>query len=240
MGNRSSSVQRILSTALVAVAALTPALAITRSAAAAPPSPGTVSNGIAWTAKPDAGPANPGAVPDYCTLGAVGTDILGNKIALSAGHCVSTAAGGAADYPDGAAVYRFGPSGTGTPIGTIAYRDPRIDYVVITLSPDIVLSATGPDVRIDGIGTPTLDGTLCKAGARTGVTCGPVLAQAATRIASAVAANGGDSGGPAYIDGDRLVGMVRGPFEFIDIGAVLAGIAAQPNPIGKGFTVTDN
>ncbi|WP_241665919.1 S1 family peptidase [Prescottella subtropica] len=228
----------VLAATVAAAATLAPALTVTQVASAAPAGTGIVSNGIAWTAHPDAGPANPLSMPDYCTLGAVGTDTLGNKIAISAGHCVSAVAGGATEYPDGATVYRFGASGTEDPIGTIAYRDPHVDYVVITLNPNAVLSATGPDVRLDGIGTPTLDGTLCKAGARTGVTCGPILAQAATRIASAVAANGGDSGGPAYIDGGRLVGMVRGPFEFIDFAAVLASIAAQPNPIGQGFTVT--
>ncbi|WP_433611510.1 hypothetical protein [Prescottella agglutinans] len=229
--------KRVLLATLAACAALVPALAITPAASAAP---GTVSNGIAWTANPDAGPSNPMANQEYCTLGVVGTDDLGNKIAISAGHCVSTAAGGATDFPDGATVYRFGPTGTGDPIGTIAYRDPRIDYVVIELNPDAALSSNGPEVRIDSIGPSAPEGMLCKAGVRTGVTCGPIYGQAAPRINSAVTANGGDSGGPAFVNNTQLVGMTRGPFEFIDFASVLDSIAAQPNPIGKGFTVTNN
>jgi len=34
--------------------------------------------------------------------------------------------------------------------------------------------------------------------------------------------------------------MTRGPFEFIDFSAVLDSIAAQANPIGKGFVVTND
>lgn len=228
---------RVRLAALAGFAALVSALAITPAASA---DTGTVSNGIAWTAKPDAGPSNPLTNQEYCTLGVVGTDNLGNKIAISAGHCISTAAGGATDFPDGATVYRFGPTGTGAPIGTIAYRDPRIDYVVIVLNSDAVLTPNGPEVRIDSIGPLPTEGTLCKAGVRTGVTCGPIYGQAASRIASFAAANGGDSGGPAFVNDTQLVGMTRGPFEFIEMSSVLDSIAAQPNPIGKGFTVTDN
>ena len=49
-----------------------------------------------------------------------------------------------------------------------------------------------------------------------------------------------DSIGPAFVNDTQLVGMTRGPFEFIDIGAVLGSIDAQPNPVGKGFVVTNN
>ncbi|MDH6281612.1 hypothetical protein [Prescottella agglutinans] len=229
--------KRILLTAAAALAALAPALAIAPTASAAT---GTVSNGIGWTAKPDAGPSNPMQNQEYCTLGVVGTDNLGNKIAISAGHCVSAVAGGATEFPDGATVYRFGSSGTGAPIGTIAYRDPHIDYVVIKLNPDTVLTSTGPEARIDSIGPSHPEGTLCKSGVRTGLTCGPIYGQAAPRINSFATANGGDSGGPAFVNGSQLVGMTRGPFEFIDFSAVLDSIAAQANPIGKGFVVTND
>lgn len=243
--------KRVLLTALAACAALAPALAPAAAAATdtatadtatadTATATGTVSNGIGWTAKPDAGPSNPMQNQEYCTLGVVGTDALGNKIAISAGHCVSAAAGGAADFPDGSTVYRFGPSGTGDPIGTVAYRDPRIDYVVIELNPDAVLSSDGPEARIDSLGPAHPDGILCKAGVRTGLTCGPIYGQEAQRISSFVTANGGDSGGPAFVNGSQLVGMTRAPFEFVDIAAVLGGIEAQSNPVGKGFTVTDS
>jgi len=229
--------KRILLAAAAALAALAPALAITPAASAAT---GTISNGIAWTAKPDAGPSNPMKNQEYCTLGVVGTDALGNKIAISAGHCVSAAAGGATEFPDGATVYRFGSSGTGDPIGKVAYRDPVIDYVVIELNADAVLSSQGPDARIDSIGPASPEGTLCKAGVRTGLTCGTIYGQTSPRINSFTPANGGDSGGPAFVNDTQLVGMTRGPFEFIDIGAVLGSIDAQPNPVGKGFVVTND
>ncbi len=97
--------KRVLLTALAACAALAPAFAPAAAAATdtatadTATATGTVSNGIGWTAKPDAGPSNPMQNQEYCTLGVVGTDALGNKIAISAGHCVSAAAGGATDFP---------------------------------------------------------------------------------------------------------------------------------------------
>lgn len=229
--------KRVLLAAIAALAALVPALAIAPAASAAT---GTVSNGIAWTAKPDAGPSNPMTNQEYCTLGVVGTDHLGNKIAISAAHCVSAAAGGATEFPDGATVYRFGSTGTGSPIGTIAYRNPLIDYVVIELNLDAVLSSNGPEARIDSVGPSHPDGMLCKAGVRTGRTCGAIYGQEALRINSLATANGGDSGGPAFVNDTQLVGMTRGPFEFIDFSAVLDSIASQANPVGRGFAVTDN
>lgn len=206
---------------------------------------GVVTNGMAWTANPSAGP--PGVVVPYCTLGVVGTDSSGNKIAISARHCVQDVF----NAPDGADVYRYLPTGTGGKIGTIAYRSANspvsahgTDWVVIKLNADADLFSNGPGIRIDGVNTstPALGQVLCKDGVTTGVKCGAIYNVTPGRIYSFAIASGGDSGGPAYIDTayGKIAGMVRGPGEFIRFSAVLSEINGQANPVGKGFVATNN
>ncbi|UUE25888.1 S1 family peptidase [Rhodococcus qingshengii] len=229
------------------------------NAPAASAATGIVSNGIGWTPFefPTASPI-PGARED-CTLGVVGTDSSGNKIAISAAHCVSQ------DWnykTDGATVYRMAPTGPRQAIGTIAYRsanatgypvpatstDPNaygVDFVVIKLNADAGLSSNGPGARIDGIGVANPGGVHCKDGVGTGVRCGFITDNTPpTRFYSTALSGGGDSGGPAFQNDTKLVGLVRGggPFtyEYIKFSAVQAEIAAQSNPVGKGLAVTNN
>lgn len=239
--NRKPMVQRVLLAILAAVALIVPALAITPTASAAT---GVVSNGIAWTPFEYPTPPPIGDRED-CTLGVVGTDSSGNKIAISAAHCVSL---GWKYKPDGATVYRMAPAGPRQAIGTIAYRsvnatgypvnagntDPNafgVDFVVIKLNADADLSSNGPGARIDGIGT--------------GVRCGFITDNTPpTRFYSTAIAGGGDSGGPAFQNDTKLVGFVRGgngiTSEFIKFSAVQNEINSQPNPVGKGLVVTNN
>jgi hypothetical protein len=198
---------------------------------------GIVSNGIGWTANPS---APPGISASSCTIGVVGTDSSGNKIAISASHCVDTASGGGTYYPDGSTVFRLTPTGTGAPIGTIAHRDTFVDYVVIKLYADADLRSNGPGARIDGIGPAWPGGVLCKDGIASGVTCGVIVGGDANRINALAAATGGDSGGPAFVNNTQIVGMTLSPITFIRFSAVLNSIAAQSNPAGKGLVVTNN
>ncbi len=111
---------------------------------------GLVSNGIAWTDDLNPVPHPPGII-EFCTMGVVGTDSLGNKIGISAAHCVD-------GTPDGAPVYRYAPTGPREHIGNIAYRSPGggtgVDWVVLYLNADAVLTSNGPSARVDGIGSP--------------------------------------------------------------------------------------
>ncbi|MFC0447011.1 S1 family peptidase [Rhodococcus jostii] len=203
---------------------------------------GVVSNGIAWTDDLNPVPHPPGII-EFCTMGVVGTDFLGNKIGISAAHCVD-------DAPDGAPVYRYAPTGPREHIGNIVYRSPGggtgVDWVVIRLNADAVLTSNGPSARVDGIGAPNPVGPHCKDGAGTGVHCGAITSQNTTRFYSNAQSGGGDSGGPVLQNNTEIVGMVRGfdtalfAFEYIKFAAVLDGINAQPNPVGRGFVVTNN
>ncbi len=203
---------------------------------------GVVSNGVAWTDDLNPLPHPPGII-EFCTMGVVGTDSLGNKIGFSAAHCVD-------GTPDGAPVYRYAPTGPREHIGNIAYRSPGggtgVDWVVLYINTDAVLTSNGPSARVDGIGSPNPVGPHCKDGAGTGLHCGSITAQNTTRFYSNAQSGGGDSGGPVLQNNTEIVGMVRGfdtalfAFEYIKFTAVLDGINTQPNPVGKGFVVTNN
>lgn len=230
---------------------------------------GIVTNGMAWS--PNAVyPGTPGTTPDkplgdYCTLGAVGYDQYGNKVAITVAHCVNVKDVNYA--PDGAPIYRWQP-GTGVrqQIGTIAYRswngtgfpvlpadsnNPTAhgtDYLVIKLNDDADIRSNGPGARIDGIGAANPAGVMCKDGQSTGVTCGFILGQNASRIFNLGTIGPGDSGGPAWVDTNygKIVGMNRSwngsTFEYVKFSAVLNEINSpgSPFPVGKGFYPVNN
>lgn len=102
---------------------------------------------------------SPTAPDNFCTIGAVGTDDYGRKIAISAGHCISDP-----DYADReiheniAPVYHRQDPAFG-PIGHIRYfKDPEgsatghltKDYMIIELVPEVTLSAQGPHLKQTG------------------------------------------------------------------------------------------
>lgn len=139
---------------------------------------------------------------------------------------------------DGAPVYRYTPTGPREHLGNIAYRSPGggtgVDWVVIRLNADAVLTSNGPSARVDGIGASDPVGPHCKDGAGTGVHCGSITSQNMTRFYSNAQSGGGDSGGPVLQNNTEIVGMVRGfdtalfAFEYIKFAAVLD--ASTPNP----------
>lgn len=152
-----------------------------------------------------------------CTAGFAAQDDQGNYYLLTSGHCDSgdgsrwTDAGDgplgqitASDY-DGdehdAAILRLDP-GSGPPSGAIAGRYPVRDV----LRPDQIL-----------IGTP-----LCKIGATTGETCGPVTAVDAFMVRAGVFSLTGDSGSPAF---------VKNPDGTVSAVGILAG-----SPEGDDYT----
>ncbi|NMM89651.1 hypothetical protein B2J88_35845 [Rhodococcus sp. SRB_17] len=113
--------------------------------------------------------------------------------------------------------------------------------MVIKLNADADLRSQGPAARIDSIGPAWPGGTLCKDGIATGVRCGLIVGGDANRInALTFVGSGGDSGGPAWVNNTQIVGMGLGFTDFIRFSAVQSSIAAQGNPAGKNFVVTNN
>lgn len=205
---------------LTAAAALACSGLVMAPAAQAAP---VVSNGIAWTPNPSlpAGTAPDKPLSDYCTMGWVGYGPGGDKVGLSAAHCV-------AGKPDGAPIYRWTPNnGPRELIGHIGFRDEDVDWVVIRFVSNATVTANGPALRIDSIGVNNPGGNSCKDGQSTGVTCGWIISQNATRIYTFGAAGPGDSGGP-LAQGNSIIGLTRGVtlqgFEYIKIAPVLRSL----------------
>lgn len=95
----------------------------------------------------------------FCTIGAVGNDKYGRKIAVSAGHCLRDERYSDRDIPeDIQPVYDRSDVGFG-PIGYVRYfKDPEgstvghatKDYMVIELVPTVTLSSQGPYLKQTG------------------------------------------------------------------------------------------
>ncbi|MGO4203638.1 hypothetical protein AB4Z09_18175 [Rhodococcus sp. TAF43] len=224
--------KRILIVLASIAAFVLPMLAFAPAASAAT---GVVTNGMGWT-----GSLTSDAVESRCTLAAVGYDMHGNKIAISAAHCVSQGPGQVPGLPysngnyvpDGGPVYEWtSNNGPRKHIGNIAYRswngtgypvpvdqvNPATsfgtDYVVIKLNADADIRSQGPAARIDGIGVanPGLFTNMCKDGIGSGITCGIVVGDSPTRIYTLGSSTGGDSGGPLMVAGTtKISGYVKG------------------------------
>lgn len=233
--------------ATAVAAALLAAAAVAAPAASA--ATGLVTNGIAWTtnAAPDPDQAN-----DYCTMGAVGTDGSGNKVGISAAHCIS-------HMPDGATVYRWARTAAGrTPIGTISHRgnyarptdSATNDWVVFKLADDAVLSSNGPGARITSVAPAELPQITigCKDGITTGVTCGVITARSTANYWNLAAMWAGDSGGPFFVNDTQWAGINHGLTSgfpgvpgsvYVRATKILSDIEAQGNPVGKGFAIAN-
>ncbi|MFI1179160.1 hypothetical protein ACH4UT_06335 [Streptomyces sp. NPDC020799] len=163
---------------------------------------------------------------NYCTIGAVGTDKYGHKIAITAGHCITDPRYADRElHEDIQPVYDRADIGFG-PIGYVRYfKDPEgsmtghvtKDYMVIDLVPRTALSSQGPylkqtgELKVPG-GTaspnavgPALDnerllapgsGEIVTSG-QTGVWYGTVMDNEDGVYLSAATNTLGDSGGPA-------------------------------------------
>ncbi|MFD7234291.1 hypothetical protein ACFWAT_03180 [Streptomyces syringium] len=167
------------------------------------------------------------SMPDaFCTIGAVGTDKYGHKIAISAGHCLRDARYADREIPDNIApVYDRADAGFG-PIGHVRYfKDPEgsqtghvtKDYMIIELVPQVTLSSQGPYLKQTGMVkvpggpvspnalNPALDNErLLAAGGnelitsgQTGTWYGTIMENSRGVYRSPAAHMKGDSGGPA-------------------------------------------
>ncbi|GGR09436.1 hypothetical protein WEB32_03885 [Streptomyces netropsis] len=167
------------------------------------------------------------SMPDaFCTIGAVGTDKYGHKIAVSAGHCLRDPEYADREiHDDIAPVYDRADTGFG-PIGYVRYfKDPEgsqtghvtKDYMIIELGPKVTLSSQGPYLKQTGMLkvpggivspnalNPALDnerllapgGNELITSGQTGVWYGTIMESAVGVYRSAAFSMKGDSGGPA-------------------------------------------
>ncbi|AEW99779.1 chymotrypsin family serine protease [Streptantibioticus cattleyicolor] len=103
----------------------------------------------------------PNSSNEFCTIGAVGHDKYGRKIAISAGHCLTDPSHQYSDreIPENVQpVYDRNDAGFG-PIGYVRYfKDPEgstvghptKDYMIIELVPAVTLSSQGPYLKETG------------------------------------------------------------------------------------------
>ncbi|GAC56925.1 peptidase S1 family protein [Gordonia hirsuta DSM 44140 = NBRC 16056] len=146
-----------------------------------------------------------------CTMTAVGRDRSGGLVGLTAAHC---AQGG--NYN----VSVRGKRAAGI-IGRVTLLSKGGDFAVVALDAAKVrpVRSVG-QARISSVGrVPSFGTNVCKMGATTGFTCGPMLQEGSVRTTSYVCAAAGDSGGPV-LHGSRLVGMLNG-------GQRIGGVALQ-------------
>lgn len=164
---------------------------------------------------------NPNPSGPYCTLGVVGTDTYGNHVALTAAHCVGSAASWKdREWTDAESaqgpVYDANDVGFG-PIGYIRFQSGEQAYhdvMVIKLVDGVTMSSQGPVLRIDstypGIPPAGMNSLVAKYGARTGYTWGNIGFVDNGLIASFAAQSGGDSGGPVVVkDTTQWVGLTE-------------------------------
>lgn len=180
-------------------------------------SPGSLGGGDGYV-------ASDGNVALRCSLGFNGTDRRGNPVNITAGHCNPDL--GTAGTPAAAAVFELSPlAKPGARIGTFTRSNLEgHDWSIITADQGargrfenngIRVPGAAP-LGIDGIATPVVGAPVCKAGSRTGFSCGNVLAVEQDvevgehwlngGFASSLCALPGDSGG-AVVTGRRALGV---------------------------------
>ncbi len=178
-----------------------------------------------------------------CSLGVVGTDRAGNKVGISAGHCLSV--GTQVFYPGRR---DLGPIGvTVASSGGPNYTTSGRDYSVIKFDASKVSLSTQGRVTANSIfpGTPGLGTYVCKGGSLTGTTCGFVISTYPNgNIGGYIPVGPGDSGG-ALVAGTRWAGIVSGinfnllggPFFFTSSASIVADLNAKGG-VGAGLVLT--
>lgn len=235
------------------ILALGTSIGLAPNALAANPGTGpvSISHGFKFTPTPGAQTWG-GALPNWCTITAVGNDTADRLIAITAGHCL-------ANQQPGAPIYAYNnnfPQPPSQAIGNLRSKneDANFDYAVIELIPTrVTMHQNGPNTsKVDGISAPAVGQEVCKVGATTGKSCGKVteVKPNGDVITTTLQASGGDSGSPLIVTATNdVIASLRGPQQacpfcpttgtlFKNLPRNLAQIpAGQP---GSGFTITTN
>ena len=199
----------LCSTAALVIPAIGASTVLAPAANAA--TPVTVSAGLKWTPTPG-GNTWFGLLPNWCTMTAVGTDDLGNKIGITAGHCV-------ANQNPGAKIHEYKnnlPAFLNPAIGELVYKDTTAekDYAIIKFYNDrVVLDSTTPGgLEVTHVAQAVVGQHVQKDGATTGVDGGDVKAVNGFDVRTTYfEASGGDSGAPLITDDGGVVARLRGP-----------------------------
>lgn len=100
---------------------------------------------------------NPAYPEAFCTMGPVGTDSYGNRVGITAGHCLD----GGDTYEGVLIPYGLAPIYDANdvafgPIGYMRFIKPKalqpfLDYAILQFVEDVQLSAQGPHLKITGV-----------------------------------------------------------------------------------------
>ncbi|MFT3661053.1 MAG: S1 family peptidase [Gordonia sp. (in: high G+C Gram-positive bacteria)] len=136
-----------------------------------------------------------------CTMTTVGRDRGGRLLGLTAAHCTQ----------GGSYTVALRNNRSAGVIGRVSALNRNSDIALVTLNPTRVRPVRSVGrARIDGVGRfPGFGADVCKLGATTGFTCGPVLQGGRSVSTGYVCAAPGDSGAPV-LHGGRVVGMLNG------------------------------
>lgn len=206
-----------------AIGILVAALAVTAGLVATPVAQGVpnvvVQSGMKYGNLNTANPSDkPYGIKDFCTLGAVGYDGAGNRVAITAGHCSEGATTGwKALTTGGQEIGTYVTSKKEYVVGI--FEEGKFDYAFILLNDNVVFAddpATPPNPT--SAIAPTSGERLCKFGHAPlfpGERCGRQLGNYNTVDFNALIASFfGDSGGPVYRENDKtkLVGIISRPY----------------------------
>lgn len=215
--------------------------------------PVSISHGFKFTPTPGAFTWF-GALPNWCTITAVGNDSADRLIATTAGHCV-------ANQNPGDPIYAYEnnlPAPLNQPIGTLRSKntDPNFDYAIIELMPNrVTMHQNGPaGTLVNHVEAPAVGQAVCMVGATSGKHCATVTqvnpnGDVITGVMQG--STGGDSGSPLIVTATNgVVADLRGPVQACPVVCPVTGTlfknlprnlaqipAGQP---GSGFVVTVN
>ena len=153
-----------------------------------------------------------------CTVAAVGTDRFGNSVALLAGHC-----GTVGTVLLDEQMQQLGTFATqrtyrgwlpGIFKGALEYN--QLDYAFVKLNPDVVARDFAPSpVNVKSVVAPAYNQfPVCKFGygiGNVGERCGFTNSIRPLEFESTAFVSFGDSGGPVYVYGTKLIGIVSRP-----------------------------
>lgn len=180
---------------------------------------------------------------ESCTIGVVGNDSFGNKVAITAGHC--GAVGTIAYTMSNQKIGVFASSRKDWVIGTFEYN--KFDYAFIKLDDNVVLAddpTTPPNIKsiVAPPNFPNFSQPVCKFGHSVGTLpqmCGYVTNVTPIEFGSGATTFFGDSGGPVYLANDKtkIAGIVSRPANIPYLGANISQRvdAAVSDATAKGW-----
>lgn len=207
----------------------------------------TVGAGVSFGTGTPVGPDRTPKPFDHCTITAVGSDNLGNLVALSAAHCaIDSVTGQPIElWVEGQKVGQFESWKYTIPNGLMQFGPGFYDFAFARLDASKVhiSSARGANVAAGLLAeNDKIPGgfTVCISGRTSGQKCGKYLGDGRSHPREHVlgfAVRPGDSGGPLYTPDGRLLGIASRilPGSFYGDVRDAAAYAASKGWVGGGF-----